>query len=396
MNRSRIAGLSRRVMLQIIRDRRTFVLVVIIPILLLLLADRLFDSETDRYVIGLVNLDRGIPIPGGKVISLGKEIEYGVDQDEFFSIRVLDKDQVDPALGKSEVKAVLMMPEDATREFVTTGELGLDLRLEGSNPSLSKMIEGKIFEIAVTALVRVASSGIVPSLSIIPAAGTRVHPVAPDDFPVHIATSFFFGGTDFGMMDYAAPMYIAFLVLFFVFLITSVSLIQERTRGTMERLLATPTTRVEIIFGYFIGLGVYALMQGAVILAFSLLVLKIVYAGSLWLLFLIIIVLSVVGVALGMLASSFARNEFQVVQFIPLLIIPQMLLGGIIVPVEELPGILRPLAYFMPLTYANIALRDVMIKGWGLPEIYRQLIVLSGFAVAFILLDIIALKRRIE
>lgn len=377
-------------MLQIIRDRKTFVLLILVPILLLLLADLLLESDTERYRIGLVNLDQGVTLPGDVRLALGREIEAGIEDDGFFSLIILESDVVASSLEKSLIKAVLIVPENATTLFAQTGELDLELRLEGSNPSISGMIEGRLSQIAVSSLVRVASSGIVPALSV----GTL--PRNRGALPIQIATDYFFGGVDFSAMDYIAPVYIAFLVLFFVFLITCVSLIQERTRGTMERLLATPATRVEIILGYFVGLGVYALMQGAIILVFSLFVLKTVYAGSIILLFLIIVILSIVGVALGMLASSFARNEFQVVLYIPLLIIPQMLLGGTIVPVEDLPAILKPLAYALPLTYANIALRDVMIKGWGLEHIYIQLLILGGFALVLILLDVLALKRRIE
>jgi len=396
MNWHRIAGLSRRVMLQIIRDKRTFVLLIAVPILLLLLADVLFKSETGKYKIGIVNLDRGIELPNGTAISLGQEIERGLDSDEIFSLKPLEDDESADALENSRIKAVLTLPPGTTTSFITTGELNLDLRLEGSNPSISGIIEGRMYQAAVTALVRIAASGIVPSLSLGGSRSVDIGSLPGDSFPVRITTDYYYGGPDFGPMDYVAPLYIAFLVLFFVFLITCVSLIQERTRGTMERLAVTPATRFEIILGYFIGLGVYALMQGALILVFSIFVLKTVYAGSLLLLFLIIVILAIVGVALGMLASSFARNEFQVVQFIPLLIIPQMLLGGTVVPVEDLPSILKPLAYCMPLTYANIALRDVMIKGWGLEHIYSQLLILMGFAVMFIVLDVVTLKRRIE
>ena len=383
-------------MLQIIRDRRTFVLLVVLPILLLLPADLLLEADTDRYVIGLVNLDRGVNLPNGVQISLGREIEEGMDGDDFFSLTLLESSEISSSLENSLIKAVLIVPVDATLSFAQSGELELELRLEGSNPSISGMIEGRMYQIAVTALLQIATSSAVPALSLGSLSGADGKPESAGKLPIRITTDYFFGGPDFSAMDYVAPVYIAFLVLFFVFLITCVSLIQERTRGTMERLLATPATRFEIILGYFIGLGVYALMQGAIILVFSLFVLKTVYSGSIVLLFLIIVILSIVGVALGMLASSFARNEFQVVQYIPLLIIPQMLIGGTIVPVEDLPAILKPLAYSMPLTYANIALRDVMIKGWGLGEIYPQLLILAGFALILILLDVLALKRRME
>ncbi len=396
MNWHRIAGLSRRVMLQIIRDKRTFGLLIVLPVALLLLANMLFETDGSRYTIGMVNLDSGFELPGGIRISIGQEIEKSIDDDELFSLSPIKNAEIDASLENSLVKAVLVVPRNATLSFAKSGEIELELKLEGSNPSISGMIEGRMYQVVMTALLRIASSGVVPALSLNTPGGAGIRLPDSIEFPVRISTDYYFGGPGFGVMDYVAPVYIAFLVLFFVFLITCVSLIRERTHGTMERLLATPATRLEIILGYFIGLGVYALMQGSLILVFSLFVLKIEYSGSLLLLFLIIVVLSVVGVALGMLASSFARNEFQVVQFIPLLIIPQMLLGGTVVPVEDLPAILKPLAYCMPLTYANIALRDVMIKGWGLGEIYINLLILVGIAFILILLDVVALKRRIE
>lgn len=395
MNRRRIAGLSRRVMLQIIRDKRTFLLLIAVPILLLLLAALLFESETGKYPVGLVNLDRGIKLPDGTFLSLGEEIEKSIGDAELFSLVLLDSNEVTPALEKSRVKAVLELRPNTTVSFIQSGVLELDLWLEGSNPAISGIIEGGMYQVVITALIRIAAGGIVPALSLNTPSSVNLRLLSGDFFPVAFKTDYYFGGPDFGAMDYVAPVYIAFLVLFFVFLITCVSLVQERTHGTMERLSATPATRVEIILGYFIGLGVYAIMQGALILVFSIFVLKTVYSGSLLLLFLIIVILAVVGVALGMLASSFARNEFQVVQFIPLLIIPQMLLGGTVVPVEDLPAILIPIAYCMPLTYANMALRDVMIKGWGLGQIFPQLIALCGFALILVLLDIVALRRRI-
>jgi len=133
---------------------------------------------------------------------------------------------------------------------------------------------------------------------------------------------------------------------------------------------------------------------GLVILFFTVWVLKIHYPGSLGLLFLVVALLAVVGVSLGILASAFARNEFQVVQFIPLLIIPQILLGGTFWAVEEMPGHLEPFAYFIPITYANRALRDVMLKGWGLAGIWPNLAVLLGFAALLIALGALTMRRE--
>ena len=396
MNWGRIGGLSHRVMLQIFRDRRTFILLIVIPILLLVLADLLFESETEGFAFGVANSDRGIELPGGTTISLSEEIIKGIDESTTFSLKLIDESELESSLEAGSLKAALVIPDGFTLSFVRSGEMVLELDLEGSNPAISGTIAGQLNGIVVAALARIATSGASPLSSSVGSVISAGRPEGAPGLPVTIIPDYYYGGEDFEVMDYVAPVYIAFLVLFFVFLITCVSLIRERTHGTMERLLATPASRLEIILGYVVGLGVYALMQGAVILLFSLFVLKIVYVGSLWLLFLVITVLSITGVALGMLASTFARNESQVVQFIPLLIIPQMLLGGTFSPVEDLPTALKPLAYCMPLTYANIALRDIMIKGFGFAEILPNIAILAGFALLFILVDVIAVRREIN
>jgi ABC-2 type transport system permease protein len=124
-------------------------------------------------------------------------------------------------------------------------------------------------------------------------------------------------------------------------------------------------------------------------------VLKIHYLGSLALLFLLVVLLALVGVGLGILASTFARTEFQVLQFIPIVIIPQALLSGTLWAIEDMPRYLQPFAYVMPLTYANRGLRDVMIKGGGLAEIWPEVLILLAFAALFIALGALTTRREI-
>jgi ABC-2 type transport system permease protein len=261
------------------------------------------------------------------------------------------------------------------------------LRLEGSNPGRSMTIAGRVTQASIRALAELVSSVASP----LGTAGGGGEAGAP----VVLETSYLYAGESYDTLDYVAPVYIAFLGMFFVFLLTCVSFLRERSQGTMERLLATPATRLEIVLGYMTGLGLFALIQMGVILFFTVLALRIHYAGSLALLLLVVALLAVVGVSLGMLASAFARNEFQVVQFIPLVIIPQGLLGGTIWAVEEMPGYLQPLAYVMPITYANRALRDVMLKGWGLAEIWPNLAALTGFAAVLIVLGALTMRREV-
>ena len=171
--------------------------------------------------------------------------------------------------------------------------------------------------------------------------------------PVSVDASYLYGGEQFDMMDYIAPVYIILLGMFFVFLLACVAFLRERSQGTIERLSATPATRFEIVLGYMLGLGLFGLIQVAVILFFTVWVIGIHYNVSLALTLLIVAFMAVVGVNLGILASAFARTEFQVLQFIPLVIFPQVLLGGTFWAVSDMPTYLQPFAYAMPIYYAT-------------------------------------------
>ncbi len=149
-------------------------------------------------------------------------------------------------------------------------------------------------------------------------------------------------------------------------------------------MLVSPLSRTELTLGYVLGFTLFATIQSLVILAFVIYVLQVHYAGNLWLLFLVTVTLTIGGVNLGIFASAFARNELQVVQFIPLLIVPQTLLGGLFFPVKTLPIVLKQIAYVMPLTWANFALKDVMLKGLGLADIWPDLLFLVGFAALMV------------
>lgn len=199
------------------------------------------------------------------------------------------------------------------------------------------------------------------------------------------------------ILDDLAPALIAYFAFFFIFLLSAVAFLRERTSGTLERLLATPLRRGELIAGYLVGFGVFALLQALVILAFTVLALKIQYRGSLATVFLIEAVLVVGAVSLGLAVSAFARNELQAVQFVPLILLPQVFLSGLLVPVDELPDGLRQASAFFPLTYAIEALRSVMVRGLPLddPLILRDLGILVAFALVTATAAVASIRREV-
>ena len=186
------------------------------------------------------------------------------------------------------------------------------------------------------------------------------------------------------------------------------SFLRERIGGTLERLLATPVTRGEIVLGYSLGFGLFATLQVAVLTTWALMHVEfpsiglavglgIANAGNPLVAFLIAVILALGAVNLGVFLSTFARTELQIVQFIPFVIVPQGLLSGIFWPVERLPDLLQPIARVLPLTYAVEGLRGVMIKGLGLssPTIQLDLAVLLGIAIFFVLVAVRTIRREI-
>jgi len=195
------------------------------------------------------------------------------------------------------------------------------------------------------------------------------------------------------VLDYIAPALLATLALFFSFLLTGISFLRERSQGTMERLMASPVSRLDIVVGYLFGFFIFALSQTLIILLFTIYVLNVNYYGDLWQVFVFQIVVITVAVNLGIFISTFARNEFQMVQFIPLILFPQIFLCGVIWPVEQMPDYLQWLSVILPLKYAVDGLRDIMLAGKSLLDVGFELSVLIGFAVIISILAALTLRR---
>ena len=195
------------------------------------------------------------------------------------------------------------------------------------------------------------------------------------------------------ILNRIAPGLIGVFVLFFTFLLTGVSFLRERAQGTLERLLTTPVGRADILAGYLLGFLLFAGIQSVVILFYTIFALRVDYEGSLWQIFVLLFVITIVGVNLGIFISTFARNEFQVVQFIPIILLPQIFLSGAVLPSEMLPGYFQAAGKVMPLTYAVDGLKAIMLEGATLEEIGKELGVLAGSAVAILALAALTVRR---
>lgn len=377
MNARRVLAISRRITSQFRRDHRTMALLFVVPLVVTaLLGWVIRDQERGDVRLGIV----ASPLVAervGAALDATPGIDYRLRADSADAARALIRD--------GQVDVALVFPAD----FVPGASGMLPAALTVITPGVDPAAEGT----GLATLQRAVTSVLDPNL---PA----------------LTRETVWGSPAGDALDAFAPALIGFFGFFFVFLLTGISFLRERVGGTLERLLATPVTRPEIVVGYSLGFGIFAALQVAVITTFALMDvgvpalgplpavsvgLGIANAGSPLLAFLVVLMLAVGMVNLGIFVSTFARTELQVIQFVPVVIVPQTLLGGVLWPVESLPSLLQPIARLLPLTYAVDGLREVMIKGadLGSAALRLDLGVLAGLAIAFAALAALTIRREV-
>ncbi|NUQ89886.1 MULTISPECIES: ABC transporter permease [Glycomyces] len=181
-----------------------------------------------------------------------------------------------------------------------------------------------------------------------------------------------------------------------MFMITSITLLRERTGGTLERLMTTPTGKLDLVVGYALAFGTAAAAQTAVAAGVAFLWLGLDTAGPTWAVFLICIVTSLFGMALGLFVSAFATTEFQAIQFMPVFVVPQLFLCGLIWPADQMAGWLQGVSDALPLTYAVKALAEVQAHTEVTSDMWADLAVVLGAVVVATVLGAATLRRRTD
>ena len=401
-----ILAMARNISLRLLHDRRTLGMIFIMPIIFMGLFGLAFAGDPENIGTIVVNHDTGtalIPVeePVGSVsrdLNISGGIVNSFDTD---TLALQFSDDLDEALSKvdrGEAWAVVYFPENFTSHLfgkllkimgsdkhplvgenytidllnISTSDARMDLHIDGSNTQIAAVVVQSTSE---TLLEGVEEMN--PDLSFSDVLNIR-----------------YVYGENARFIDFFAPGIMALVVTIITIMLTIVSFVRERTDGTMDRLLVSPMKPSDIVLGYSVTFILVAVFQSIEILAIGVLLFDIRIAGSIILALLIIVLYAIGLLGLGFMLSTIARNEFQAVQFIPLVFVPAIILAGVIWPIESMPPIIRPVSYFIPLTYAADALRSVMIRGWGPLEIGVDILALVIFAVLTFSLSILIMRRK--
>jgi ABC-2 type transport system permease protein len=387
MNFARITALSSRIIRQIFRDRRTLVLIFIVPVVIMTLLYLVLTNTSSVHTLAIVS-------PSGtgseRFNTLITNLLPGKDK---LNVVYINANQVNDTLKNGNADAAVIFPPDFAQQVFTGQNPAVQIVLEGSDPNVANamhdLTESFTHQLGVAISVLKAQQAQAGQ-------GQTLPPVLGGSLPFTISDpQYLHGGAQYTFNDSIAPVFIGIFSFFFVFLLTSIAFLRERSQGTIERVMASPMTRTELVIGYILGFMLFALVQAILILLFVIYALRVHYSGNLSLVFLVTVLLTIGSINLGIFLSAFAQNEFQIVQFIPLVFGIQIFLSGVFWPIDQLPAILRPISYILPLTYANEALRAVMLKGADLADISRELIALLIFMVLMIMLSALTMRRQI-
>ena len=339
-----------RVVRQLKRDRRTIGLIVFAPIVLMILFGYALSGEMSGVALGLVD--------GGGQAGLKAHLESISD---FDILRLGSESDAEKLISEGRLDgAVVLEPE------------GVRVLLDAS----SLQISGAIVAAVQSWVAGEQTSGL-------------------KDKGKGITMRYIFG-YDLEMMDTVGPAILGLVVFFFTFINAAIAFIRERSQGTLEKFMVSPLSRVEMVAGYVLGFSFFTILQSATTLFVVTFGFGVPMKGSALTALSVVLLLGAGALVLGSFFSNFARSEFQVVQFIPLIITPQIVLCGIWWPLQSVPEFIRPFSYILPLTYAADALRAVMLKGAGFADIlYPDLLALAAFFVIFFAAATVMLRREV-
>ena len=355
MNPTRIRALAQRIIRAFRHDRRTLGLIVVVPLVVMMLIGYLVGDDKEELEVALFGQVSQSPFAEALEDQPGVTVTGSYPDEATARAAVLD-DETSGAVGA--------VPGDDTVVVIVPG---LDVQVE-------------------SAIVQAASrAGAIAGGADLPPGAIPGVTVERVSLPT---------GERPSTISFAAPAMITVFAFLFTFMLTSVAFLRERSSGTLERLLASPITKGEILSGYLLGFLPFATIQATLVLGYAIVILDAQVTGSLWLVVLVLLLLVIGVVNLGIALSFYARNELQVIQFIPLVLLPQVFLGGLFWPVATLWEPLTWVSVLFPVTHAVHALRRVMLGGATIGDIANDLWSLVAFAAAMIGLGVLVLRRQ--
>ncbi len=377
MNLGRTLSITKRIFRGLMNDRRALAMMFLTPIASIIIFGVAFSGDINSVAVVVVDLDRGYRIPPSTVpVSVADAIAANFDTDVLIVRKAATEAEALEAVQNGDAYGMIVFPADLTQNAYSRQmdpgvpvEATVWVRLDQSNVTVANSILKAVNEATLKAS---NSMGVEAAVTL-----DNSHAIYAEDAVLR---------------DFTVPGITVFDIFVLTFILTILAFVSERTSGNLARLRVTPLQDGELVAGYALAFGIIAVIQAAVMLAIIVLVFKVMVAGSIFLAFLVVALLGVLSLSLGMLLSTMAKREAQAIQFVTLVIMPSLLLGGCFWPLESLPAWVRPVSYVIPPRYAADAMRAVMLRGWGIGQIWVELAAMVAITVGCLVLAALRLR----
>ena len=396
-------ALTKRILQQFAHDPRTVVMFILAPILVLWLFSVMLNSPAYKPTLA------GVDLPSSLVQALQDQDATYQDASAADAQQMLADRSIDAILtldgttlnvqveGSEATKSAAVAQtvqaavKDVTLSQSTQLQADIQNRLDSAKSSLQSLQDN----LASLASLPDLPPALAQSLSTLPTALPDFDNISTDFTPTvqDVQISYLHGSADWGSFDYFGPVFIGIFIFVFVFITSGMSLVTERTGGTMERLIVTPIRSWQLVLGFCLGFGLVSLVQAGIVLWACIALIGFPSEGSLVLVVATTFSMALVSLTLGLLVSALARTPFQVIQFMLILVVPQILLSGIF-DLSSAPAWLQVLSVCFPVTHGAEALRDIMLRGAGFSDVALNFGILWAFIAAFFALACVSFARR--
>ncbi|MCQ2009883.1 ABC transporter permease [Sporolactobacillus sp. STSJ-5] len=391
-------AMARRIIRQIVRDKRTLALLIIAPLLILTLVWYIFGAKTSEPNLAIIHYEssdylsafktsdytRMSPLQARQSLA-DKKIDAYVDLKNPIKVHLEGSDPSRNGLAMSKIQksmqTIQQLNVTSMKKQLTDVINAQQKGIQAQQQTMKQMSE---------AMQRYAPSALTSIMQNAPKTEQPNQANAPDK--VKLDVSYLHGNDSLNTFDSFGPAMVGIFVFLFIFMIGGVSFLRERTTGTLDRLMASPIKSYQIIWGYMFGFGLFVIVQSFVLTCYIVYVLNIYNIGHLLDVLIIVFILSFSALSLSILLSTFASNELQMFQFIPLVIVPQVFLSGLF-PIDTLPSWVRAIGNLMPIHYSTEALRNIMIRGTGFSGWWLDGLILLLFSVVFIVINVLVIRR---
>lgn len=387
----RTIAIMNRVLKELFRDKRTLALMFVAPILIMLLMSVIFNTNSTTDVnVATVSVSSKLNEELGslkhvtvKSYDTKADAKHALNQETVDAIVQKSGKNYDLTYANTDSSKTTAVKLAFKNALTATSISQLKLALKQSTTAVAKLQ-------AQLALAQKAANG--PTASVTNHANAVTPKTSQSNSAPKVTNHYVYGDQDTGYFAKMLPILMGFFVFFFVFLISGMALLKERTTGTLDRLLATPVKRSSIVFGYMLSYGILAILQTVLIVLVTVWLLGIEVVGSLVSVVLINLLLALVALAFGILLSTFANSEFQMMQFIPLVVVPQVFFSGII-PLDSMADWVKDISYIIPLKYSGDAVNEIIMRGTSIFNLGGDIVVLLGFLIVLTVLNIVGLRR---